>query len=82
MSTEVKMNPSPADITAKDTSIVPKFESILNRNGLSTEPGDLSGCVQCQTCVRCCIGCNLIPEGSQPDDLVNAKLHVGDIRGT
>lgn len=83
MSTEVKIDSSPADIVTRDTRIVPKvpkFESILNSKGLSAILENPLSCVQCQTCVRCCIGCNIVPEGGQPDNLISEKLSVGSVR--
>ena len=64
-------------------SIVPRFESVFNKDGLNAMPGNNLDCITpapCQACYVGCVGCNLIPEsGQQPDKLIGEKLSVGSV---
>lgn len=65
--------------------IVPKFESIFNKAGLNVMPENNLDCVTpapCQACYTGCVGCNIIPEGGQPDNLISEKLRVDSVVGS
>lgn len=84
MSREFETAIMPASTIVNSKGIMPKFESILNKERLDVMPGDNSGCYAppppCQACYRGCVGYNVISEDSQLGNLIKEKLRVGSAR--